>query len=252
MQGALCDGVLGGFYAACSLLPGWTLCRVSRQGHATQAYLKVQSRFALLPSLVQLTQLLRGISELFKALAEQEALLHPVGPQRYLLIKYVAVAAPPQGFYGVYSELFKALAEQEAAAFAASDAAGAKNATAPTYPSFGSSDSAAAEVFGFYRCWESFVTYKDFAWADPYNPAQAPNRQVCVRAQQGFPSSRGVQVGALLHKAMLQNNAQRPERLDALLNPSVCYYSVLKCLQQTRCKMEDKLQSAARAAVEAP
>ncbi|WIA41299.1 hypothetical protein OEZ86_004902 [Tetradesmus obliquus] len=99
----------------------------------------------------------------------------------------------PKGFYGVYSELFKALAEQEAAAFAASDAAGAKNATAPTYPSFGSSDSAAAEVFGFYRCWESFVTYKDFAWADPYNPAQAPNRQVRRKMEDENRKARRVQ-----------------------------------------------------------
>jgi hypothetical protein len=83
-----------------------------------------------------------------------------------------------QGFYGVYSELFKALAEQELAAFESSDAAGAKNASAPAYPGFGASDSASPEVFGFYRAWESFVTYKDFAWADPYNPATAPNRQV--------------------------------------------------------------------------
>jgi hypothetical protein len=83
-----------------------------------------------------------------------------------------------QGFYGVYSELFKALAEQELSAFATSDAAGAKNASAPAYPGFGASGSASAEVFAFYRAWESFVTYKDFAWADPYNPAMAPNRQV--------------------------------------------------------------------------
>jgi hypothetical protein len=82
----------------------------------------------------------------------------------------------------VYSELFKALAEQELSAFEPSDAAGAKNAAPPAYPSFGSSDSASAEVFGFYRAWESFVTYKDFAWADPYNPATAPNRQVCMWA----------------------------------------------------------------------
>lgn len=87
---------------------------------------------------------------------------------------------PSQGFYGVYSELFKSLAEQELAAWEASDAAGAKGAVPPSYPSFGASDSTAPEVFGFYSAWSSFVTNKDFAWADPYNPATAPSRQVCV------------------------------------------------------------------------
>lgn len=83
-----------------------------------------------------------------------------------------------QGFYGVYSSLFDKLAEQELAAWQQTDAAGAPNATPPKFAPFGTADSPSAEVFGFYSNWSSFVTCKEFAWADRYNPAAAPNRQV--------------------------------------------------------------------------
>lgn len=84
-----------------------------------------------------------------------------------------------QGFYGVYRELFETLAQQEAAAWEDSEAAAkdSRERLAPA-PSFGTSSSSAAEVFGFYSSWQSFVTFKHFAWADQYNPATAPNRQV--------------------------------------------------------------------------
>eukprot|EP00878_Enallax_costatus_P030206 GHUV01032870.1.p1 GENE.GHUV01032870.1~~GHUV01032870.1.p1 ORF type:complete len:202 (+),score=69.47 GHUV01032870.1:343-948(+) len=84
----------------------------------------------------------------------------------------------PKGFYGVYKDLFDAVAQQESSAWEASDASGAKNAQPPVYPTFGTSESPAAEVYAFFSSWSSFVTHKDFAWADPYNPAAAPNRQV--------------------------------------------------------------------------
>lgn len=84
-----------------------------------------------------------------------------------------------QGFYSVYRELFETLATQEVAAWEESEAAVARDSQAPAAaPSFGSSGSPAAEVFAFYSSWQSFVTFKDFAWADQYNPATAPNRQV--------------------------------------------------------------------------
>lgn len=85
-----------------------------------------------------------------------------------------------QGFYGVYSSVFSMLAEQELTAWQQTEAAGAPNATPPKFAPFGSSDSPAAEVFAFYNNWGSFVTCKEFAWADLYNPAAAPNRQVGI------------------------------------------------------------------------
>jgi DnaJ family protein A protein 5 len=84
-----------------------------------------------------------------------------------------------QGFYGVYSTLFSTLGEQEVSA-----AEEAGNQTPPQPPAFGSSTSEAAEVYAFYNWWGAFATSKEFAWADQYNPAAAPNRQVgrlCVR-----------------------------------------------------------------------
>lgn len=88
-----------------------------------------------------------------------------------------------QGFYGVYSTLFDLLAQQELSAWQQTDAAGAPNATPPKFAPFGTSDSPSAEVFAFYSNWGSFVTCKEFAWADRYNPAAAPNRQVGARVR---------------------------------------------------------------------
>jgi DnaJ homolog subfamily A member 5 len=36
----------------------------------------------------------------------------------------------------------------------------------------------AEEVFAFYDGWKFFTTIKQFAYADVYNPAEAPNRRV--------------------------------------------------------------------------
>ena len=95
----------------------------------------------------------------------------------------LAVFLHMQGFYGVYSEVFKTLAEQEVKAAAErssnnSSSSSSAAAAAAAGPGFGSSSSNAAEVFGFYNWWSSFTTAKEFTWADLYNPASAPNRQV--------------------------------------------------------------------------
>lgn len=45
--------------------------------------------------------------------------------------------------------------------------------------SAGSSSLAGPEVAAFYSSWMNYSTLKDFAWADKYNPAAAPNRKVC-------------------------------------------------------------------------
>lgn len=51
--------------------------------------------------------------------------------------------------------------------------------------SAGSSSLAGLEVAAFYSSWLNYSTLKDFAWADKYNPAAAPNRKVCTTSQ--FP-----------------------------------------------------------------
>lgn len=45
--------------------------------------------------------------------------------------------------------------------------------------SAGTSALAGPEVAAFYSSWLNYSTLKDFAWADKYNPAAAPNRKVC-------------------------------------------------------------------------
>lgn len=42
----------------------------------------------------------------------------------------------------------------------------------------GTSALAGPEVAAFYSSWMNYSTLKDFAWADKYNPATAPNRKV--------------------------------------------------------------------------
>ena len=44
----------------------------------------------------------------------------------------------------------------------------------------GGSSLPGSEVAAFYSSWLNYTTLKDFAWADKYNPAAAPNRKVCL------------------------------------------------------------------------
>jgi DnaJ family protein A protein 5 len=72
-----------------------------------------------------------------------------------------------QSFYGVYGDVFARLATAE------------REAGAPAgMPAFGIADAAWSTVSDFYDWWTAFLTVKDFAWADEYNPASAPNRKV--------------------------------------------------------------------------
>lgn len=43
---------------------------------------------------------------------------------------------------------------------------------------FGDSMASKEEVFTFYKYWENFTTIKQFAYVDPYDPRQAPNRRI--------------------------------------------------------------------------
>lgn len=47
-----------------------------------------------------------------------------------------------------------------------------------TAPRFGDADSSAETVFAFYEGWKFFTTAKQFAYADLYDPKEAPNRRV--------------------------------------------------------------------------
>lgn len=82
-----------------------------------------------------------------------------------------------KGFYTVYSTVFKKLAEEERQAAAAQSDQQDKD-TASNLPAFGSSCLAGPQVAAFYSVWLNYTTVKDFAWADKYNPAAAPNRKV--------------------------------------------------------------------------
>jgi len=45
-------------------------------------------------------------------------------------------------------------------------------------PLFGGPDATMEEVYAFYKHWDGFATLKPFAYADVYNPKEAPNRRV--------------------------------------------------------------------------
>lgn len=115
----------------------------------------------------------------------------------------------------MYGALFDLLAKQEteawerASADAASSSSGSRVGASPhSYPSFGGSSASAEAVFGFYSAWGSFVSAKDFAWADLYHPGSAPNRQVrgadtrvravlCTHSRRG--RACGVTVAVMRH-----------------------------------------------------
>ena len=68
----------------------------------------------------------------------------------------------------MYADVFTRLATAER------EAAG----SAAAMPAFGDAATPWVAVSGFYAAWTAFSTAKDFAWADEYNPASAPNRKV--------------------------------------------------------------------------
>ncbi|KAF6004259.1 DnaJ sub C member 21 [Cyanidiococcus yangmingshanensis] len=70
-----------------------------------------------------------------------------------------------QGFCRVYGDVFDQLAQEEV------DAGGARP------PPFGSMTTEWRTVRRFYNSWENFVSAKSFAFADIWNPNEAPNRE---------------------------------------------------------------------------
>lgn len=74
-------------------------------------------------------------------------------------------------FWKVYGQLFRQLDTEEEL----EETVNSKHFIPPT---FGTPTSSAFEVFAFYEHWQFFSSKKQFAYADVYNPNDAPNRQV--------------------------------------------------------------------------
>lgn len=93
----------------------------------------------------------------------------------------------------------------------------------------------------FYSVWLNYTTVKDFAWADKYNPAAAPNRKVqyplcvacrraccilCVDQQMCKSCLHPAPWSGLLHRIVVQI-------CKAMLNPAwqhaTCYAVELRC-----------------------
>jgi DnaJ family protein A protein 5 len=95
----------------------------------------------------------------------------------------------PRGFYAVYDELFERLGRQEADARAAR-AERRDSSPPPPLPRFGGATAPWPAVAAFYAEWGSFASAKEFAWADQYNPAAAPNRRVRRAMEQENEKAR--------------------------------------------------------------
>lgn len=81
------------------------------------------------------------------------------------------------GFYAVYREVFNKLAAEDSEFMTDED-------SDFDIPSFGDSKSSYEDVVHpFYAYWQSYSTRKSYAWLDPYNIKDAPNRRV-VRAAE--------------------------------------------------------------------
>lgn len=81
------------------------------------------------------------------------------------------------GFYAVYREMFNKLAAEDSEYMTDED-------SDFEVPSFGDSKSSYEDVVHpFYAYWQSYSTKKSYAWLDPYNIKDAPNRRV-VRAAE--------------------------------------------------------------------
>ena len=74
-------------------------------------------------------------------------------------------------FFDVYDELFKKLDKEEEL----EEEVGVKHIDSKF---FGNHLACAEDVFAFYDDWKFFSTSKKFAYADAYNPAEAPNRRI--------------------------------------------------------------------------
>lgn len=86
----------------------------------------------------------------------------------------------PEGFFAVYRKLFELIKEEERKAFeynrANRDEQGEEQGEYRKYMGFGDSNTQPEDVCKFYTDWESFESFKTFAWADEYNLKEAGSR----------------------------------------------------------------------------
>ena len=81
------------------------------------------------------------------------------------------VPGAKNNFYTVFNEFFATLDREEEL----EEEVGVKHHKAKP---FGEHYACAEDVFAFYEDWKFFTTAKKFAYADVYNPAEAPNRRI--------------------------------------------------------------------------
>lgn len=91
--------------------------------------------------------------------------------QYYTASCYQGFGDDEKGFYSIYREVFNKIA--------AEDSEYQKDGDSDfEVPNFGKSDSSYEEVKNFYNYWQSYCTKRSYAWLDPYDTRQAPNRRV--------------------------------------------------------------------------
>lgn len=98
------------------------------------------------------------------------------------------------GFYAIYSHVFGEVMQGERSGWISEgniDERDMLNYDLVTIP-FGSSSSDYADVSTFYSRWESFTSTLSFAWADQYDPREAPNRHVKRRMDDENRKARRV------------------------------------------------------------
>ncbi|KAM3134816.1 hypothetical protein pb186bvf_013141 [Paramecium bursaria] len=87
----------------------------------------------------------------------------------------------PQGFYAFYRECFEKIKYEEEQAYNNKVVGSDEEDDQQDFeklPGFGQAITQWDQVLKFYQKWENFTTYKSFAYADKYNPNEAPNRQI--------------------------------------------------------------------------
>ncbi|CAD8054697.1 unnamed protein product [Paramecium primaurelia] len=99
----------------------------------------------------------------------------------YFSPHYFGFGDDQQGFYAFYREAFEKIKFEEESAFNNKQLDSEEedsNTEFEKLPGFGTSNTPIDQVLKFYVKWENFTTYKQFAYADKYNPKDAPNRWV--------------------------------------------------------------------------
>ena len=110
-----------------------------------------------------------------------------------------------EGFYHVYNTVFQKVFDGENSGWTSE---GNINAMPLSFlsPTLGHADSEWSEVAAFYQSWESFRSCLAFAWADPYDVKEAPNRRIRramedenKKARRNARRERNDNIEALVH-----------------------------------------------------